>query len=172
MLKLSVVVVFAVYSFACAVQGENMNHTEPPPKPQHARLYPITVGFSEGLAAIRVYKDRKDKWGYIDKSGKVVIEPQFAAAGPFSQGRAMVGIAEPSWSIDYKWGFIATEGRWIAKPQYESANEFSEGLAPVLLKNKVGFIDHWISVSFSHPARLMGSGVNTTTRQGAQDRQS
>jgi hypothetical protein len=98
-------------------------------------------GFSEGLAAVKVYKDGKGKWGYIDKSGKVVIEPQFAAAGPFSQERAMVGIAEPSWTIDYKWGFIDTEGRWIAKPQYKSAGEFSEGLASVLMNDKVGFID-------------------------------
>ena len=97
-------------------------------------------GFSEGLAAVKVYTDR-DKWGYIDKSGKFVIEPQFVAAGPFSQGRAMVGIAEPAWSSDYKWGFMDKEGRWIAKPQYQSADEFSEGLAPVMLNNKVGFID-------------------------------
>lgn len=98
-------------------------------------------GFSEGLAAVKVYKDNLDKWGYIDKSGKTVIELQFAAAGPFSEGRAAVGIAEPSWSIDYKWGFIDTEGRWIAKPQYQSAGEFSEGLAAVLMNGKVGFID-------------------------------
>ena len=248
MLKLSVVLLLTAYSIACAVRGENKKQAEPSPKPQHARLYPITVddkqgfidetgrvkfmlpeevytifafseglavagkrvpntngrwgfidetgkyvidakfimvkpfseglaavvirendnapstlgyidqsgrivippqfsgeggerGFSEGLAAIKVYKNNVEKWGYIDKSGKIVIEPQFAAAGPFSEGRAMVGIAEPSWSIDYKWGFIDTEGRWIAKPQYKSVNEFSEGLAPVLLNNKVGFID-------------------------------
>jgi hypothetical protein len=61
-------------------------------------------GFSEGLAAVKMYKDGIEKWGHIDKSGKVVIEPQFAAGGPFSEGRAMVGIAEPSWSINYKWG--------------------------------------------------------------------
>jgi len=99
------------------------------------------LAFSEGLAAVRVYKDKVYKWGYIDKSGKVVIEPQFAAAGPFSEGRAMVGIAEPSWTINYTWGFIDTEGRWIAKPQFGSAGEFSEGLAPVLMKDKVGFIN-------------------------------
>lgn len=250
MLKLSVVLLLAAYSLACTALGENKRQAEPPPKPQHAKLYPIMVdgkhgfidesgnvkfmlpeevytilafseglavagkrvpntngqwgfiddtgkyvieakfvrvkpfseglaavvfkqnenaystvgfidqsgrivippqfsgeggvserGFSEGLAAVKVYKDKLDKWGYIDKSGKVVIEPQFAAAGPFSEGRAMVGIAEPSWSIDYKWGFIDTEGRWIAKPQYQSAGEFSEGLASVLMNDKVGFID-------------------------------
>jgi WG repeat protein len=250
MLKLSLALLLTAYSFGCAVRGENTKEAEPPPNPQRARLYPITVdgkhgfidesgnvkfmlpedvytifafseslavagkrvsntngrwgfidetgkyviepkfvmvkpfseglaavvfkenesaystvgyidqsgriaiapqfsgeggvserGFSEGLAAVKVYKDGKDKWGYIDKVGKVVIEPQFAAAGPFSQGRAMVGIAEPSWSIDYKLGFIDKEGRWIAKPQYESASEFSEGLASVLMNDKVGFID-------------------------------
>lgn len=100
---------------------------------------PTVRGFSEGLAAVKVFKDI-ERWGYIDRSGKFVVEPQFVAAGPFSQGRAMVAIAEPSWS-DSKWGFIDREGRWIAKPQYQSADEFSEGLAPVLLKDKVGFID-------------------------------
>ena len=98
-------------------------------------------GFSEGLAAVKVYKDRADKWGYIDKSGKFVIKPQFAAAGLFSEERAKVGIAEPYWTIDYTWGFIDTEGRWVAKPQFKSAGEFSEGLAPVLMNDKVGFID-------------------------------
>ena len=98
-------------------------------------------GFSEGLAAVKFYNNKVKTWGYIDKSGKVVIEPQFAAAGPFSEGRAMVGIAEPYWTINYTWGFIDTEGQWIAKPQYQSASEFSEGLAPVLMKDKVGFID-------------------------------
>jgi hypothetical protein len=249
MLKLSIALFLTAFSFGCTVRGVNMKQPEPPPKPEHARLYPITVegrqgfidesgnvkfmlpeevyttfafseglavagkrvpktngrwgfidetgkyvieanfvmvkpfseglaavvfkenenayrsvgyidqsgrivippqfsgedvserGFSEGLAAVKLYKDGKGKWGYIDKSGKVVIEPQFAVAGPFSQGRAMVGIAEPSWSIDYKWGFIDTEGRWIAKPQYKSAGEFSEGLASVLMNDKVGFID-------------------------------
>ncbi len=249
MLKLSIVLFLAAYSFGCTVRGENMKQAESPPAPYHARLYPITVdgkngfidesgnvkfmlpeevytifpfsqglavagkrvpntngqwgflddtgkyaieanfvmvkpfseglaavvfkenenadssvgyidqsghivippkfsadglserGFSEGLAAVKVYKQGKGNWGYTDKSGNVVIEPQFAAAGPFSQGRAMVGIAEPSWSGDYKWGFIDTKGRWIAKPQYQSAGEFSEGLAPVLMNDKVGFID-------------------------------
>jgi WG containing repeat len=98
-------------------------------------------GFSEGLAAVNVSMGTADKWGYIDKSGKFVIQPQFAIAGPFSEGRAMVGIREADWSDKYKWGFIDTQGQWIAKPQYQSVNEFSEGLASVLLNNKVGFID-------------------------------
>ena len=44
--------------------------------------------FIEGL--LRVEKD--DKYGYIDKNGKVVIEPQFGEVGDFSEGFATVKI--------------------------------------------------------------------------------
>src|SRR5262249_43054146 len=42
--------------------------------------------FSEGLCAVRI----GNKWGYIDKTGKVVISPQFDSAGIFSEGLACV----------------------------------------------------------------------------------
>jgi hypothetical protein len=35
--------------------------------------------FSEGLAVVKI----EDKWGYIDKTGKIVINPQFDDAGGF-----------------------------------------------------------------------------------------
>jgi hypothetical protein len=42
--------------------------------------------FSDGLAV--VVKD--EKAGYVDKTGKMVIAPQFARAQPFSEGLAAV----------------------------------------------------------------------------------
>ncbi len=45
--------------------------------------------FSEGLSAVMF--DTK-KWGYIDKTGKIVIQPQFSQAGTFSEGLATVAI--------------------------------------------------------------------------------
>ena len=42
--------------------------------------------FSEGLACIKV----NDKYGYIDKTGKFVIEPQFDFAQNFSDGLALI----------------------------------------------------------------------------------
>ncbi len=45
--------------------------------------------FSEGLAAVRVGNER----GYIDKTGKLVINPQFDVAGDFHNGRAVVSSA-------------------------------------------------------------------------------
>lgn len=65
------------YGFANAV-GE----------PVIAAQYRATGGFSEGLAAVKSL----DKWGYIDKSGKVVIPFIFSVAYSFSGGRAVVEI--------------------------------------------------------------------------------
>jgi WG containing repeat len=41
------------------------------------------------------------KWGYIDKTGAIKIQPQFDGARDFSDGLAMVSVA-------YKWGYIDT----------------------------------------------------------------
>ena len=48
--------------------------------------------FSEGLAAAYKGNCKDDQcWGYIDKSGRFVIQPQFAYnAGPFHRGLALV----------------------------------------------------------------------------------
>ena len=44
---------------------------------------------SEGLSAVMF---DTGKWGYIDKTGKIVIQPQFSQAGTFSEGLATVAI--------------------------------------------------------------------------------
>ena len=64
------------------------------------------------------------KYGFIDKSGKVVIEPQFDDAGAFSEGFACV-------EKDDKWGFIDKNGKVVVEPQFDYAREFSEGFAQV-----------------------------------------
>lgn len=45
------------------------------------------MNFSEGLAAFKTHKERH---GYINTSGKVVIEPHYIEVKPFSEGRAIV----------------------------------------------------------------------------------
>ena len=46
------------------------------------------------------------KWGYIDKTGKFVIEPKFEGAYPFSEGLAMVKVGKAV-------GYIDKTGRYI-----------------------------------------------------------
>src|SRR5450755_4187685 len=63
--------------------------------------------------------------GYIGKSGKLVIAPQFDLAFDFSEGLAIVSIGD-------RFGFIDRSGRIVISPKYSDARNFSEGLAPVM----------------------------------------
>ncbi len=73
-----------------------------------------------GLAAVCV----KDKWGYIDLQGKIVIKPQWEKAGRFSEGMASV-------EKDDKAGFIDEKGRYVIKPKWRIAGTFVDGYASV-----------------------------------------
>jgi hypothetical protein len=102
-----------------------------------------TTEFSEGLAGVKV----GDKWGYVDKTGEIVVSPQFDEARKFSEGLAAV-------FIGCRWGYIDRTGNFVIKPQFRFASEFSEGLAaadpypsnhvpcpPGKSHDKLGYID-------------------------------
>jgi hypothetical protein len=72
--------------------------------------------------------------GFIDKTGKVVIEPKWDSTSSFSEGLASV-------ELDNKEGFIDKTGKVVIEPKWDSASTFSEGLANVELDKKFGFID-------------------------------
>ena len=74
------------------------------------------------------------KYGFIDKSGKVLIEPQFDHARDFSEGFAQV-------KKDGKYGFIDKSGKVVIEPQFDDAEPFSEGLGKVEKDGNWGFID-------------------------------
>ncbi|MFC5530274.1 WG repeat-containing protein [Cohnella yongneupensis] len=61
------------------------------------------------------------KWGYIDKSGAVVIKPQFQDIGSFSDGVAPAMLKD-------KWGIIDTKGKFVAKPVYWRMDPIGNGL--------------------------------------------
>ena len=95
--------------------------------------------FSGGLAVAQRGSD--GKFGFLDKTGKWAIEPQFSLAGPFSEGLAMVLTA------DDKIGFIDPTGRFAIDPYdcdidfYDSRFiYFNSGLcpAPSHNNNKMG----------------------------------
>lgn len=52
--------------------------------------------FSDGLAAVQL----NDKWGYLNKSGKMVLETKFDAVRDFSEGLAFVSDGEKRYYID------------------------------------------------------------------------
>jgi hypothetical protein len=87
----------------------------------NASGYESVGNFSEGLAAVF---DPHKGWGFIDKTGAVVIQPRFESALDFRDGLAPVVLAG-------KWGFINTTGDLVIDNQFEWVGEFSEGMAVV-----------------------------------------
>lgn len=98
-------------------------------------------GFTEGLARGNVTNRERYTKGYIDKSGKLVIDnPQISGACEFSEGLACATSDE--------WGFIDTSGKFVIKPEFEEVGYFSEGLASVkftgkhkAFRHRQGYID-------------------------------
>ncbi len=74
-------------------------------------------------------------WGYMDKTGKIIIDCEFNEAYPFIEGLARVK------NKDGLYGFIDKNGILIIDCKFEDAANFSEGLAAVDEYGFQGFID-------------------------------
>lgn len=96
--------------------------------------------FSEGLAPVGVIKsDKRLYWGYIDRTGKFVIEPQFGDAGLFSEGFARI-------LLNGKSGLIDKTGKILFQTNFFLMHHFQGGLMQVydsgdLPSAKMGYID-------------------------------
>ena len=139
--------------------------------------------FSEGLAAFEtrgkpgirkfepgnfVYRDYPGLKGFVDRTGNIVIKPQFANVGPFIDGlaRAVLDgychIATPDGGREgsptsgfpgdcggapadavspCKVGFIDQKGDFAIQPRFEAAQDFQEKRAAVRVGGLWGFID-------------------------------
>lgn len=86
-----------------------------------------------------------DKFGFIDRSGAMVIAPQFDKAGDFSEGYA------PALQ-DKKWGYIDTSGKWVIQPTYDKVKAFNSGYTLVLKDDQWNYIDASENV-FSTPVQ-------------------
>ncbi len=70
--------------------------------------------FSEGLAGVRIDGPCDNScYGFINKSGEVVIKPQFRTVGKFSEGTADVRLP------DDNWGLIDKNGRMVIPAKYD-----------------------------------------------------
>src|SRR3954447_22869405 len=52
------------------------------------------------------------KYGYMTRSGKIAINPQFEDEGAFAEGLAPV-------KMGGRWGYIDTSGKFSINPQFE-----------------------------------------------------
>jgi hypothetical protein len=74
------------------------------------------------------------KWGFIDRTGKVVVSPRFKHAGDFRERRASVQVGD-------KFGFVDETGKVVIPPQFDRVEDFAGGLARVQVGVKWGFVD-------------------------------
>jgi hypothetical protein len=137
-------------------------------------VYPEEFEFSEGLAGVEVDEAGATLWGFIDRSGAVVIRPQFQNVGSFSEGLAA---AQTSNGGKGGWGYIDKTGRWVIQPQFYSADSFSQGLAAAAVSlDRVegaqwGFIDKsgaWVVSPHFGAAGRFSEGLAWAT-EAAQD---
>lgn len=127
------------------------------------------TGFNAG-ERLAIVHGWDGKFGYMDRSGRVVIEPKYQYAGAFHEGLAPVKdnglfgfinesgemVIPPQFKSAYAsafvdglaavgmqplWGYIDTSGKFAIPPRFERASDFREGLAAVQLDGKWGFID-------------------------------
>jgi len=75
-----------------------------------------------------------NKWGYIDRNGKVIIGYQYEETKDFNEGIAPVRINE-------KWGLIDTANQLIVPAKFENIATCSDGYLAVLVDSVWGFID-------------------------------
>lgn len=98
-------------------------------------LWTGTYIFTEGRGRIRILTNGLERYGYIDRTGKMVISPKYLASGNFSQGLAPVKFT------NQKYGFIDRGGKTVIAAKYDLASGFVDGLAIVQIDGKMGAID-------------------------------
>lgn len=107
--------------------------------------------FNEGLVSVTIGSKRESyvtrdgdtetalvggKMGFIDRTGKYVVEPIYDYCNYFSQGVAVV-------AKDGKWGYIDKTGKEVIALQFDRAMDFwdANGFAAVCKDGKWGLID-------------------------------
>lgn len=96
-------------------------------------LYKISVSDKRG----------NDKYGFINKTGKIIVPPIYYEAGEFSEGLAYVKNEERLC------GFIDTTGNFVIEPKFYNATFFSEGLAAVVIPEGTDGKGYWAYIDNS-----------------------
>jgi len=94
----------------------------------------ILAGMAVQAQLFPFYSANNDKYGYKDGEGKVVVEPGYDLAYPFTEGMAAVRLGG-------KYGYLNESGKEVVAPKYDFTWQFIGGFAAVKLGDKFGFID-------------------------------
>ncbi|MCF8461008.1 MAG: WG repeat-containing protein [Flavobacteriales bacterium] len=99
-------------------------------------LFIVCCGLGMGTSSAQVPGRfmEKDKWGFKDSSGNVLIKPKYESAFYFHDGMCRV-------EKNKKYGYVDSTGVERIALQYDAAGNFSEGLTDVSLNKRYGFIN-------------------------------
>jgi WG containing repeat len=89
------------------------------------------------------------KFGFINRSGAVVVPPKFDAVGDMHEGRIQVSVGSLS-------GYIDLSGKVVIEPKYESAGDFRDSRAIVRIGDKYSLIDPSGKPIGDIPYRVLG----------------
>jgi WG repeat protein len=113
---------------------------------------PNTGTFVEGFAPIA---DPHGLWGYMDRTGKTVIEPQFNYVSRFSEGLAAVEVKD-QWEYIDKTGAVAIRLPNSRSQIVGSVEPFQSGLA--LIRYDRGRKSSFVSINHSGKVMMRGVG--------------
>ncbi|MGL5955919.1 MAG: WG repeat-containing protein [Brevinema sp.] len=74
------------------------------------------------------------KWGYINQTGQIVVQPIYYSGGQFVEGFAKV--SQINERGEYLYGFINALGREVIPPKFLSVSDFDGGIARVKIREK------------------------------------
>lgn len=121
---------------ACVQRGDQAGYTDRDghfvaAPPQASQLGKFVGGRAAFRALSRI---GVPAWGYLDKTGKIVVPASLDHAGEFNEGLACA-------QQDDLFGFIDPDGNWAIEPRFTDAGDFREGLAVVGDSGHYGYCD-------------------------------
>lgn len=112
-------------------------------------IYEHAGGFSDGLASVYI----SGKWGFIDKTGRLTVAPQFnpGQVGTFASPKFFEGLAavnlQRTGPVDANtlWGYIDKSGHFAISPRFRFPmglpSSFKNGLLVIKFSQHYGFVD-------------------------------
>ena len=92
--------------------------------------------FKDGVAAFSVLNENTwETWGFVDKEGNIIIEPNFQEVRSFSEGLCMVR------NENDECGFINKSGELVIDYLFHHAKDFKDGKAVAFQDGKAGVIN-------------------------------
>lgn len=125
--------------------------------------------FYEGLCAVKKHL----LWGYINKEGRVVIEPRYEFAEQFKLIKNDVFLARVK--ENGKYGYIDKNGKFVIKPHFDMVEQFlliKKEVSVALVENdgKYGYIDnddnYIFEPSFDNAKSFWGGGFAPVMTNG------